>query len=125
LPRAARWPSLLIDAIDPADPNADGSGGSGGSSGASVPGANHTSPVSSQFYAGSHQPERSIMHELERAAMEAGDEVAGGVGGSAWNMTSGGEWRLVIRGGNTREDFEGDLGTLRYWSVRLCGDPQL
>ena len=60
-------------------------------------------------------------------------------------MTSGGEWRLVIRGsgGNTHtlpasipagdsddgiergkdDDDDTVVGTLLFWSIKLCGDP--
>lgn len=125
LPRVARHPSLLIDASDENNGNDD----------------NGNNGNDDYDYAGRHRPEQSIARQLARAAAaSAADEVGGegggltsspaspGVGeGPAWNMTSGGEWRLVIRGGGGGggeglEAGEGDVGKLIFWSLKLCGN---
>jgi hypothetical protein len=134
LPRAERYPSLLIDAIaaagagpGQAPPDEDAAAAPSSSS--------NTDPFyyyKYNYHAGSHRPEQSITRELQRAAAASAADaaaVAGEVGGGettgSWNMTSGGEWRLVIRGGGegfeSLKGFEGDLGKLIFWSVKLCG----
>ena len=115
LPRAERWPSLLIDAIDPVEDAAEKASEETGG----------LKTYLSTSYAGLHLPEESIMRGLETAAMTSIAEQPESGKSSPRNMTSGGEWRLVIRAGAGAADEapEGDLGKLIFWSINLCGNP--